>query len=88
MIYLIIAYLICINLAGFASMGLDKKKAIRHEWRIPETTLFLIALLGGSLGSIVGMQLFRHKTRHWYFVCGMPAIFFVELALALWFVLQ
>lgn len=88
MTYLIIAYLICINLAGFASMGLDKKKAIRHQWRIPETTLFLIALLGGSLGSIVGMQLFRHKTRHWYFVCGMPAIFFVELALALWFVLQ
>lgn len=88
MTYLIIAYLVCINLAGFASMGLDKKKAIRHQWRIPETTLFLIALLGGSLGSIVGMQLFRHKTRHWYFVCGMPAIFFVELALALWFVLQ
>lgn len=88
MIYLIIAYLICINLAGFASMGLDKKRAIQHEWRIPETTLFLIALLGGSLGSIAGMQLFRHKTRHWYFVCGMPAIFFVELALALWFVLQ
>ena len=88
MTYLITGYLICINLAGLASMGLDKKKAIRHQWRISEATLFLIALMGGSLGSIVGMQLFRHKTRHWYFVWGMPVIFFIELALLLKIVLQ
>lgn len=88
MTYLIIGYLICINFTGYVSMGLDKKKAVRHQWRIPETTLFLIALLGGSLGSIAGMQHFRHKTRHWYFVWGMPAIFLVELALTLWFVLK
>lgn len=88
MTYFIIGYLVCINLAGFASMGLDKKKAIRRQWRISEATLFLIALLGGSLGSIIGMQLFRHKTRHWYFVWGMPAIFFVELALILRIVLR
>ncbi|MFG6358472.1 MAG: DUF1294 domain-containing protein [Acetatifactor sp.] len=83
MTYVVTLYLLCINLAGLASMGLDKRKAVRHEWRISEATLFLIALLGGSLGSVVGMQLFRHKTRHWYFVWGMPAIFFAELALAL-----
>lgn len=83
MTYVVTLYLLCINLAGLVSMGLDKRKAVRHEWRISEATLFLIALLGGSLGSVVGMQLFRHKTRHWYFVWGMPAIFFAELALAL-----
>lgn len=88
MIYFVIGYLVCINAAGLASMGMDKRKAIRHQWRIPEATLFLIALLGGSLGSIVGMQLFRHKTRHWYFVWGMPAIFFIELALVLGIVLR
>lgn len=82
MTYFIAAYLICINLAGLASMWLDKRKAIRHQWRIPEATLFFIALLGGGLGSIVGMQLFRHKTRHWYFVYGMPAILVLQILLA------
>lgn len=86
MAYFVTGYLVCINLAGLASMGIDKRRAIRHEWRIPEATLFLIALLGGSMGSIAGMQLFRHKTRHWYFVWGMPIIFFIELALILQFV--
>ncbi len=79
---LAIVYLIVMNIAGFASMGIDKAKAKKHAWRIPEATLFLIAALGGSIGSIAGMQLFRHKTKHWYFVVGMPAIFFVQLALA------
>lgn len=88
MTYLAISYLILINIIGYASMGLDKRKAVRHQWRISERTLFLIALLGGSLGSIAGMQRFRHKTRHWYFVWGMPAIFFAELALALVLVLR
>lgn len=86
MTYFVTGYLVCINLAGLASMGIDKRRAIRNEWRIPEATLFLIALLGGSMGSIAGMQLFRHKTRHWYFVWGMPIIFFIELALILQFV--
>ncbi len=88
MTYFIAVYLTCINLAGLVSMGLDKRKAVRHQWRISEATLFLIALLGGSLGSIIGMQLFRHKTRHWHFVWGMPAIFFIELALILWIVVR
>lgn len=88
MTFLIVGYLLIINLTGLYSMWLDKRKAIRHEWRIPEATLFLIAFLGGSLGSVIGMQLFRHKTRHWYFVWGMPAIFFAELALMLRIVLK
>lgn len=76
-----ILYLTLANLIGFAAMGIDKKKAIRHKYRIPEKTLFLIALLGGSAGSILGMQLFRHKTKHWYFVLGMPAILILQIAL-------
>ena len=77
-------YLILINLAGFIVMGVDKKRAIRKAWRIPEATLFLLSLIGGSAGSILGMQVFRHKTRHWYFKYGMPAILILQLALILW----
>ena len=62
-------------------MGIDKRKAINRTFRIPEATLFIVALIGGSIGSIVGMQVFRHKTRHWYFVFGMPAILVVQIAL-------
>lgn len=80
---LIIVYFIVMNIVGFASMGVDKEKAKKHAWRIPEATLFSIAILGGSIGSILGMQVFRHKTKHWYFVLGMPVIFFLQLALAL-----
>lgn len=71
-------YLIIINIVGFLSMGIDKYKAIKDEWRIPERTLFIIAILGGSLGSWVGMYTFHHKTKHWYFVLGMPLILIIE----------
>lgn len=74
-------YLPVMNLAGYISMGMDKKRAIRGAWRIPEATLFFIALLGGSLGSILGMKHFRHKTKHWYFRLGMPAIFIIQILL-------
>ncbi len=73
-------YLLIMNLAGFFSMGLDKAKAKLNVWRTPEKTLFLIALLGGSLGSILGMQVFRHKTRHVSFVAGMPLILILQIA--------
>lgn len=76
-------YLIAINLVGAALMFIDKRKAIRHKWRISEKTLFLAALLGGSAGCIFGMYTFRHKTRHLSFVIGMPAIFLVEMLAAL-----
>lgn len=71
---LIVGYFIVINLLGFFAMGLDKRKAIRREYRIPEKTLFLLAILGGSLGVWGGMYSFRHKTKHWYFVVGLPLI--------------
>lgn len=76
----IAAYLLTINIVGFFSMYLDKRKARKKVWRIPEATLFLIALIGGSIGSIVGMHTFRHKTRHWYFVYGMPVILLLQIA--------
>ncbi len=77
-----IYYLIIINIVAFFLMGIDKKKAQVGAWRIPEKTLFLSAILGGSIGAICGMQLFRHKTRHKSFVIGMPAILVVQLILA------
>jgi len=64
-------------------MGIDKRKAIKRSWRISEATLFLVAILGGSVGSILGMKLFRHKTRHWYFVWGMPAILVLQIIIAI-----
>lgn len=67
-------YWAVLNLAGFAMMGIDKKRAIRGAWRISEASLFMTALAGGALGCTLGMQYFRHKTKHWYFKYGMPAI--------------
>lgn len=83
-IWIIIAvYLAIVNITGFIIMGVDKSKAKRRKWRIPEATLFLVAAIGGSIGSIAGMYTFRHKTKHWYFVVGMPAILVIQIALAL-----
>ena len=73
-ILLLVGYVIIMNLIGFLLMGIDKRKAVKRTFRIPESTLFIVALIGGSLGSLLGMYTFRHKTRHWYFVYGMPAI--------------
>ena len=81
MIKIIIAYVIIINIVGLFSMLIDKRRAINNKWRIPEKTLFLIAILGGSIGSNIGMRLFRHKTKHWYFVFGMPAILIIQLVI-------
>ena len=76
-----IIYIIIMNIVGFASMGIDKHKAKKHVWRIPEKTLFLIAILGGSLGSLIGMQVFRHKTKHKQFVVGIPVILCLQVCL-------
>lgn len=84
----IVIYLIIINLCGFFSMFIDKRKAIKHTWRTKEKTLFTFALLGGSLGSIIGMYTFRHKTKHWYFVVGMPLIFIIETAICVFIYFQ
>lgn len=79
-IYIILIYILFINLVGLLSMGIDKQKARKRAYRIPEATLFTIAIIGGSIGSIVGMFLFHHKTRHWYFLYGMPVILFLQIA--------
>ena len=72
-------YLLAVNLAAFAMMGLDKGRARRGRWRIPEKRLFLPVLLGGGLGGVLGMCLFHHKTRHWYFRYGFPLLLAVQL---------
>ena len=76
---LIPVYLLGMNILGFSLMFSDKRRAARGRWRIPERTLFLAAVFGGSLGSILGMWLFHHKTKHWYFALGMPLILFIQL---------
>jgi uncharacterized membrane protein YsdA (DUF1294 family) len=75
-------YLVVINLIGFVIMFIDKKRAIKKKYRIPEKKLFLVALIGGSLGTTLGMEMFRHKTRHWYFKWGMPLLLIIQLILA------
>lgn len=80
-ILFLIIYLLVINLTGFVLMGIDKHKAKKQAFRIPETTLFIVAAIGGSIGSILGMYTFRHKTRHFTFVYGMPAILVVQILL-------
>ena len=77
-------YLIFMNLLAFLLMGLDKSKARRNRWRIPEKTLFLSAILGGSIGAILGMQVFRHKTKRASFRIGMPCILIAQLGLAVY----
>lgn len=78
---ILLSYIALMTLVGLLSMYIDKRKAIKHKWRIPEKTLFFISLLGGSIGSNLGMQLFRHKTKHWYFVVFMPMILILHILL-------
>lgn len=74
-------YLVIINLIAFALMASDKARAMKGAWRIPEKTLFLAVILGGSIGGLVGMKKLRHKTQHWYFAIGFPAILVLHIAL-------
>ena len=75
----LIIYLIVMNIIGIAVMGADKSKAKKGVWRIPEKTLFFVSMIGGSIGTWAGMYLFRHKTKHWYFVIGMPLILIIQI---------
>ena len=68
----------------FVTMGADKRRARRAAFRVPEKTLFLLALLGGAPGGLLGMELFRHKTRHWTFVWGFRILTLLQLAGLLW----
>lgn len=83
---ILLIYLLIVNVIGFFIMGIDKLKAKKQAWRVPEKTLFLFALIGGSIGTNLGMYAFRHKTKHWYFVIGMPLILIVQAGLVVWFV--
>ncbi len=80
---ILILYIIVVNVVSFTVMGVDKRKAIKRAFRIPESTLFVLAIIGGSIGSIAGMHLFRYKTRHWYFLYGMPVILALQVMLVL-----
>ena len=75
-----LVYLILVNIIAFLLFGLDKRKAQMHRWRISEKALFIPAILGGSIGAILGMHLFHHKTKHWYFRFGLPLILALQLA--------
>ena len=77
-------YLLLINAAAFMLMLVDKRKARKNRWRIPERTLILSAALGGSIGALLGMYTFRHKTRHLKFTLGIPAILIAQISLAIW----
>ncbi len=76
---IVLVYLLVMNVIGLGAMGLDKSRAKNGEWRIPEKTLFMISIIGGSVGTWAGMYLFRHKTKHWYFVIGMPLILVLQV---------
>lgn len=78
-ITILLIYVAVINLFGFFIMGIDKQKARKRAFRIPEASLFTVAIIGGSIGTIAGMFAFHHKTRHWYFRYGMPAILVLQI---------
>ena len=78
-ISVIVIYIVFVNLLGFFAMYSDKQRARKRAFRIPEATLFTLAIIGGSIGSILGMYLFRHKTRHWTFVYGMSVILLLQI---------
>ena len=81
MLTAICVMLLVMNLLAFALMGIDKVKAKRGAWRIPEKTLFLVTALFGGLGGTLGMAFFRHKTKHWYFKLGFPALLVIQIVL-------
>ena len=80
-------YLVIINVLGFLTMSLDKAKAKKQKYRISENTLLFVALMGGSLGSYLGMYCFHHKTKHWKFVLLIPLFLIIHIFLFLYFYL-
>ncbi len=81
MLTAICVFLLVMNVLAFALMGIDKLKAKAGVWRVPEKTLFLVTALFGGLGGTLGMYFFRHKTKHWYFKFGFPALLVVQIVL-------
>ena len=87
-VWILVLYLVFINLAAFCTMAIDKALAKKEARRVPETTLFLLCLLGGGIGGIGGMWACRHKTRHVSFVVGFPVILLLEIALAVFLIVK
>lgn len=83
---LLLIYLVVVNVATFVVYGIDKLKARRGRWRVPEATLLTLAAVGGSIGAWCGMRVWRHKTRHAKFRYGVPAIIIAQIALAATFI--
>ena len=84
----IIIYFFIINIIAFFAMWIDKSKARRGSWRIKESTLFTLVLLGGGIGGIAGMYLFRHKTKKLYFTVGFPVILICEIVLIVYAIIK
>ena len=87
MVKILLFYLLVVNIISFILYGVDKSRAKNREWRISEKALLGIAAVGGSVGAIIGMTLFHHKTRHWYFLFGMPAILLLQIIFVLFLIL-
>lgn len=83
MLKVVFTYLLIINLLGFLIMFIDKQRAIHKEWRIPEKTLIGISIFGGSIGMLIGMSSFRHKTKHKKFTIGVPLILLMQIFIAI-----
>ncbi|MDZ5254307.1 DUF1294 domain-containing protein [Clostridium sp. LIBA-8841] len=83
---LLIAYLVVINLVAIVLMYIDKQKAKKHQWRISEDTLIGVAILGGGIGALWGMHVFRHKTKHAKFTIGIPLILAAQALLVLYII--
>lgn len=83
---ILFGYILVMSIVAFCACGADKFAAQRQKSRVPEKVLFLLSALGGSVGMYLGMFTFRHKTKHWYFVVGIPAIILVQAALILYFI--
>ncbi len=81
-------WLMLMSLVLFIVMGADKGRAKAGSWRVPEKTLFLLALLGGAIGGVIGMRVFRHKTKHWTFAWGFPILALLQLAVCFWLLLR
>lgn len=86
-IFWVVIYLAVINFIAFVMFGVDKRKAKRNKWRIPEAALMTIALLGGSIGGLLGMNVFRHKTKHPKFYIGMPVILILQIGLIIFIII-
>ncbi|MBP7320546.1 MAG: DUF1294 domain-containing protein [Lachnospiraceae bacterium] len=81
-------YAIFLNFLLFGMMGMDKHRAVHHKYRIAEKKLFLVALIGGAIGGTIGMYLFRHKTKHWYFKYGFPLIGIIQIVVLYYIMME